>query len=103
MSNIFLVNTVDDPYCADNTVAVCTSLDEAKKLFPKKLWRQVSHREGDRSLPFSDPLWSNEYVYECVNCGERMSTHDDLERPSPYVEEVPLNTRFCNDADDLTV
>ena len=94
MKNIFLINEVGDPYEMDSTVAVTTSIEEAKKLFPKKLWREVSRREGNSGAVWPDPARHDEYVFECVNSGDKVTIRDLLERPSPYVAEMPLNTIF---------
>ena len=73
MKKVFVVSTVGDPYEPDISVAICTSLDEVKKLGLAHVWKLVSHIPYNNApdINFEDRI--DKYYFECVITGEKQT------------------------------
>lgn len=86
MAKIILVNDIGDPYEAGYTIAVCTSLEKTKELFPNGVWNLDPNGDKDR---YNRPI-----TYENLITGERRNSDNIGCPPTPYIEEVELDTKF---------
>lgn len=90
MKSVFVVFEVDDPYVSDGTLAICSSFEKAKELFPQSLWRHVKTDRvpcypGSTTMTARD-TWENLYSL-------KTRVTDGIDRPSPYVEEITLDQK----------
>ena len=99
-NTVVLVNDVGDPYESDYTIAVCSTMDEALKLDLKDgLWDAGKREILPANSPENGrPYKMSKYTYTNLKTGEIKITHDSLNRPSPYVEIVPLNVLLYTSA-----
>lgn len=80
-AKVFIVFEVFEANEPDSPVAICSSLDEAKKLFPHRLWCLIRYNENGYQ-------WTDAITMQTLQVSRKYS------RPTPYYEEVEMNTEF---------
>lgn len=81
---LYQVMQCNDPYEPDETLAVCTSLESAKNLFPTQLCQIV---EGSQTQKGRE--WIN------LHTGEKEFIKNFPGRPhKPFIEEIETDVKF---------
>jgi len=90
---VVLIKSVNDPYEPDDTIDVCSTMDEALKLnLEGGLWDTGKETTLPPNSPENDAPWErSRFTYTNLKTGKVKITHEDLNRPSPYAQVVPMN------------
>jgi hypothetical protein len=94
MNSVFLVLECSDPYEPDGTLAVCTSEDVAKRLFPRRLWKHVERKNLGPTFPGSSYNREIDIYVDLITGKTKEDSSDGTSRPNPRIEEVELDVKL---------